>query len=153
MNNPIQFVTEKGMQVWGSLLRGWSTGSAALPGGAVETDGNIRLETGALVKFLASAPYNLVQGTDFEIRPNITHFELIRRDETVASMLLPEKDVIERLASGEISEISMPTFYAKSGFMREGLGALYTIPLPDGDARFDEFLDLHMGYYSGTQCA
>ena len=159
MINPIQFISVVGMRTGGRLLRKWATGDTALPEGAVEDGRLVRIERQAMIDFLTSAAIGLTEGVDFRIRDDVTEVELIRRNKGTATLLLPEPDVVQRLegpvdGEPEITTIAMPAFYATAGIDPDSAtGALYELPLAEGDAKFDQFIDQHMAFYCCSQCA
>ena len=154
MHNPIQFTSDKGLRCFGALLRGWTKGTTDLPAGAVE-DGRItRVPTARLVEFLTSEPQGLTEGVDFSIRAGIEYIELIRRRADTASVLLPEKAVIEAQEQAAETTVAMPRFYATLGIpSEEGAEALYRLPLPADGMSFEDFMDRHLGFYTCAQCA
>ena len=154
MENPLQFKTDKGLRCFGALLRGWAKGTAELPEGAVEDGRAIRIPVGRFVEFLASEPQGLTEGVDFSIRAGIEHIELIVREASTASILLPEKSVIEAQEQAADTTVAMPRFYGDLWIPPAGGGeALYRLQLPADGMSFEDFMDRHLGFYTCAQCA
>jgi hypothetical protein len=154
MENPIQFKSDKGLRCFGALLRGWAKGTTALPDGATKDGRATRIPAVRFVEFLTSEPQGLTEGVDFTIRPGIDRIELIAREASAASILLPEKAVIEAQEQATDTTVAMPRFYGDLWIPPSGgAEALYRIPLPADGMSFEDFMDRHLGFYTCAQCA
>ena len=168
MKNAMELKTRRASGVLGRLVREWTVDfDASLPH-RQEDDGRLVMTVGDLRAILTEN--GLVVGAadatdgDYHAHANIGEIELIPRRPGRFSILLPEKEVMERLQAQNNSELRLATIYfeVKPGdnvidlekivaSVDDGNDATYQVTL-EGEDRFRNFLDPYMASYMCTQC-
>lgn len=124
MDNPLTLWTKDAAGALGALIREWTLEPASLPAGhRMEDDRTCVIPVDAFREAMGG----LVEGPrepgrpgaprpDYQIREGIAEIELILRRPDRASILLPEKVILdEQVARGDTLVLRVPAIYAESG--------------------------------------